>query len=180
MRVYCFLMLFRVSSAVSLLPVARRVSVKSLPAITRRGMVTASVGATTKPPALITTPIYYVNGQPHIGHVYTTLASDVVARFMRLDGHEVKFLTGTDEHGQKVRLPKPETKPAPLSEAQRGLQAEAETEASLMLSFRLCLVLRPRLRLSLRLSLRLRLRLSLTPKLKPTPSPSSSLKGGAG
>ena len=55
-----------------------------------------------KPPAFITTPIYYVNGQPHIGHVYTTLAADVVARFMRLDGHEVKFLTGTDEHGQKV------------------------------------------------------------------------------
>ena len=50
----------------------------------------------------MTTPIYYVNGAPHIGHVYTTLACDVVARFKRLDGHEVKFLTGTDEHGQKV------------------------------------------------------------------------------
>ena len=50
----------------------------------------------------LTTPIYYVNDSPHIGHAYTTLASDALARFMRLDGYEVKFLTGTDEHGQKV------------------------------------------------------------------------------
>lgn len=50
----------------------------------------------------ITTPIYYVNDSPHIGHAYTTLACDVLARFKRLDGYEVKFLTGTDEHGQKV------------------------------------------------------------------------------
>ncbi|MCP5373553.1 MAG: methionine--tRNA ligase [Hyphomicrobiales bacterium] len=50
----------------------------------------------------ITTPIYYVNDSPHIGHAYTTLACDALARFMRLDGCDVKFLTGTDEHGQKV------------------------------------------------------------------------------
>ncbi len=50
----------------------------------------------------VTTPIYYVNDVPHIGHMYTTLACDVLARFKRLDGHNVKFLTGTDEHGQKV------------------------------------------------------------------------------
>jgi len=50
----------------------------------------------------ITTPIYYVNDAPHIGHAYTTLACDVIARFMRLDGREVKFLTGTDEHGQNI------------------------------------------------------------------------------
>ena len=50
----------------------------------------------------ITTPIYYVNDAPHIGHAYTTLACDVLARFMRLDGYDVHFLTGTDEHGQKV------------------------------------------------------------------------------
>ena len=50
----------------------------------------------------ITTPIYYVNDKPHIGHAYTTLACDVLARFMRLDGRHVMFLTGTDEHGQKV------------------------------------------------------------------------------
>ncbi len=52
----------------------------------------------------ITTPIYYVNDMPHIGHAYTTLACDVIARFKRLDGFNVFFLTGTDEHGQKVEL----------------------------------------------------------------------------
>ena len=52
----------------------------------------------------ITTPIYYVNDVPHIGHAYTTLACDVIARFKRLDGFNVFFLTGTDEHGQKVEL----------------------------------------------------------------------------
>ena len=51
----------------------------------------------------ITTPIYYVNDVPHIGHAYTTIASDVVARYKRLEGFEVFFLTGTDEHGQKVQ-----------------------------------------------------------------------------
>ena len=56
----------------------------------------------SKSPFYITTPIYYVNDSPHIGHAYTTLACDVLARFKRLDGFEVKFLTGTDEHGQKV------------------------------------------------------------------------------
>jgi methionyl-tRNA synthetase len=49
-----------------------------------------------------TTPIYYVNDVPHIGHAYATLACDVMARFKRLDGYDVRFLTGTDEHGQKV------------------------------------------------------------------------------
>jgi methionyl-tRNA synthetase len=51
----------------------------------------------------VTTPIYYVNDAPHIGHMYTTLACDVLARFKRLDGYRVRFLTGTDEHGQKVQ-----------------------------------------------------------------------------
>jgi methionyl-tRNA synthetase len=50
----------------------------------------------------VTTPIYYVNDVPHIGHAYTTLACDAIARFARLDGRRVYFLTGTDEHGQKV------------------------------------------------------------------------------
>jgi len=53
-------------------------------------------------PFYITTPIYYVNDVPHIGHAYTTLACDIMARFKRLDDNDVFFLTGTDEHGQKV------------------------------------------------------------------------------
>ncbi|MCX7914466.1 MAG: class I tRNA ligase family protein, partial [Thermodesulfovibrionales bacterium] len=50
----------------------------------------------------VTTPIYYVNDIPHIGHAYTTIAADILARYYRLKGKEVFFLTGTDEHGQKV------------------------------------------------------------------------------
>jgi methionyl-tRNA synthetase len=50
----------------------------------------------------VTTPIYYVNDAPHIGHAYTTIACDTIARFARLEGRRVRFLTGTDEHGQKV------------------------------------------------------------------------------
>src|SRR5690242_3174131 len=53
-------------------------------------------------PYYLTTPIFYVNDAPHIGHAYTMVASDALARFMRLDGRRVHFLTGTDEHGQKV------------------------------------------------------------------------------
>jgi methionyl-tRNA synthetase len=53
-------------------------------------------------PFFVTTPIYYVNDLPHLGHAYPTVAADALARFMRLDGRRVKFLTGTDEHGQKV------------------------------------------------------------------------------
>lgn len=56
----------------------------------------------SKPTFYITTPIYYVNDVPHIGHAYTSLACDVLARFKRLDGYDVMLLTGTDEHGQKV------------------------------------------------------------------------------
>jgi len=53
-------------------------------------------------PYYLTTPIYYVNDAPHLGHAYTTVACDALARFMRLDGRPVRLLTGTDEHGQKV------------------------------------------------------------------------------
>lgn len=50
----------------------------------------------------LTSPIYYVNSKPHIGHSYTNIAGDALARFERLSGKDVKFLTGTDEHGQKI------------------------------------------------------------------------------
>jgi methionyl-tRNA synthetase len=62
-----------------------------------------SLSATTTDdtrPFQITTPIYYVNDKPHIGHAYTSTACDVIARFMRLNGRDVFFLSGTDEHGQ--------------------------------------------------------------------------------
>ena len=57
-----------------------------------------------KPSYYVTTAISYPNGAPHIGHAYTSIAADVMARFKRLDGYDVFFLTGTDEHGQKVVL----------------------------------------------------------------------------
>jgi methionyl-tRNA synthetase len=50
----------------------------------------------------VTTPLYYVNDVPHIGHAYTTIAADVLARWKRLRGENVFFLTGTDEHGAKI------------------------------------------------------------------------------
>ncbi len=66
----------------------------------------------------VTTPIYYVNGPPHIGHAYTSIAADVLARFKRLDGFDVFFLTGTDEHGQKVEQ----------AAAEAGLDPQAFTD----------------------------------------------------
>src|SRR5206468_1614512 len=54
-------------------------------------------------PFYLTTPIYYVNDAPHIGHAYTTLAADALARWRRLWGDDVVFLTGTDEHGLKIQ-----------------------------------------------------------------------------
>ena len=56
-----------------------------------------------RPRRYITTPIYYASGEPHIGHAYTTILADVLARFARQNGSEVFFLTGTDEHGQKMQ-----------------------------------------------------------------------------
>ena len=53
-------------------------------------------------PFYITTPIYYVNDVPHLGHAYTTIVADTLARFHRMRGDETRFLTGTDEHGQKI------------------------------------------------------------------------------
>ena len=59
----------------------------------------------TATPFYITTAISYPNGNPHIGHAYETIAADVLARFKRLDGFDVRFMTGTDEHGQKMQTP---------------------------------------------------------------------------
>lgn len=73
-------------------------------------------------PFYVTTPIYYVNDDPHIGHAYTTLACDVLSRFKRLDGYNVHFLTGTDEHGQKVEKAAEAAKTDPKSFTDRVSQ----------------------------------------------------------
>src|SRR3954454_25156081 len=58
---------------------------------------------TTNKTFYITTPIYYPNDKLHIGHAYTTVAGDAMARYKRLPGDDVMYLTGTDEHGQKIQ-----------------------------------------------------------------------------
>ena len=58
----------------------------------------------SKPTYYITTPIYYPSGKAHIGHSYCTVATDAIARYKRMQGYDVMFLTGTDEHGQKIEL----------------------------------------------------------------------------
>lgn len=68
----------------------------------------------------ITTPIYYVNGAPHVGHAYTTFAADTLARWHRLAGDDVRFLTGTDEHGQKVEK----------SAKEKGITPKAHVDAT--------------------------------------------------
>lgn len=67
----------------------------------------------------VTTPIYYVNDAPHIGHAYTTVTADALARWHRLVGDEVKFLTGTDEHGLKVKRSAQANGLTPLEQADR-------------------------------------------------------------
>ncbi|MCG6963208.1 MAG: methionine--tRNA ligase [Acidobacteria bacterium] len=67
----------------------------------------------------ITTPIYYVNDLPHIGHIYTTVMADVIARYQRLCGRSVRFLTGTDEHGQKIERAAREQGVEPIELADR-------------------------------------------------------------
>jgi methionyl-tRNA synthetase len=70
----------------------------------------------------VTTPIYYVNDIPHIGHAYTTVAADVLARYKRLAGYEVFFLTGTDEHGKKVEKAAAKNGERPIELANRVVQ----------------------------------------------------------
>ncbi len=71
-------------------------------------------------PFYVTTPIFYPNGVPHIGHAYTALTTDAIARFARLDGRDVHFLTGTDEHGLKMKQTALKEGLAPLELADRN------------------------------------------------------------
>ena len=63
----------------------------------------------------ITTPIYYPSAKPHMGHAYSSIVSDVFARFKTIDGYKVHFLTGTDEHGQKIQRAAKDNKMDPLN-----------------------------------------------------------------
>ena len=70
-------------------------------------------------PFYLTTPIYYVNDEPHIGHVYTTVVADALARYRRATGWDVRFVTGTDEHGQKIERAAAKLGIAPIELADR-------------------------------------------------------------
>jgi len=74
----------------------------------------------------ITTPIYYVTDAPHIGHLYTTVAADIMAHYHRMLGKDVWFLTGTDEHGQKIQKKAKETGETPIALADRVVQRYLE------------------------------------------------------
>lgn len=82
----------------------------------------------------VTTPIYYVNDMPHIGSAYTTIAADVLARYHRLQGRDVFFLTGTDEHGRKVERAAAERGETPLQLADRVVRRYTELLPKLEIS----------------------------------------------
>ena len=83
----------------------------------------------------ITTPIYYVNDKPHIGHAYTTTICDVFARFMRFAGDDVFFLTGTDEHGLKIEKSAQARGISPQALADENAKEFKDMMAQLQLSF---------------------------------------------
>ncbi len=86
-------------------------------------------------PFYITTPIYYVNDVPHIGHAYTTIAADVLARFHRLLGDDVFFLTGTDEHGQKIESQAKKNNESPQELSNRVVEKFKEIWTTLNISY---------------------------------------------
>jgi methionyl-tRNA synthetase len=93
------------------------------------------VSKTSKPTFYISTPIYYVNDIPHIGHAYTTIIADTLARFNRLQAKDVFFLTGTDEHGQKVEKAAAEKGLKPLELADRVVVRFKDLWKALNISF---------------------------------------------
>jgi methionyl-tRNA synthetase len=108
------------------------------PAQKRSGDAAASrraTGASTKAPYFVTTPIFYPNGVPHIGHAYTAMVTDAIARFQRLDGLDVRFLTGTDEHGLKMQQTAIAEGLTPLALADRNSARFREMMAALNISY---------------------------------------------
>ncbi len=82
----------------------------------------------------ITTPIYYVNDKPHIGHAYTSVATDFIARFMSLRGNDVRFQTGTDEHGLKIQKAADASKIDPIHLCNKNSQIFRDLTVTLNLS----------------------------------------------
>jgi methionyl-tRNA synthetase len=89
-------------------PLARRAAPMPLPHRSLRSVAAAASSSSSsggdRDTFTITTPLFYVNAAPHMGSAYPTIAADVVARYQRLRGRRVRFVTGTDEHGEKIAL----------------------------------------------------------------------------
>ncbi len=83
----------------------------------------------------LTTPIYYINGPPHLGHAYTTIVADAMARYRRLAGDDVFFLTGTDEHGDKIAQAAARAGEAPQALADRNAKAFRDEWAALGITY---------------------------------------------
>src|SRR4051794_36459059 len=97
---------------------------------------TVMASATNSQPAyFLTTPIFYPNGVPHIGHAYTAMVTDAIARFQRLDGFDVLFLTGTDEHGLKMQQTAIAEGLTPLALADRNSARFRDMMAALNISY---------------------------------------------
>jgi methionyl-tRNA synthetase len=90
---------------------------------------------TTSTPYFLTTPIFYPNGVPHIGHAYTAMVTDAIARFQRLDGFDVRFLTGTDEHGLKMQQTAVAEGLTPLALADRNSARFRDMMSALNISY---------------------------------------------
>jgi methionyl-tRNA synthetase len=88
-----------------------------------------------RPAYFLTTPIFYPNGVPHIGHAYTAMVTDALARFQRLDGFDVRFLTGTDEHGLKMQQTAIAEGLTPLALADRNSARFRDMMAALNISY---------------------------------------------
>jgi methionyl-tRNA synthetase len=95
----------------------------------------SSAIASSRPAYFLTTPIFYPNGVPHIGHAYTAMVTDAIARFQRLDGYDVRFLTGTDEHGLKMQQTAVAEGLSPLALADRNSARFRDMMAALNISY---------------------------------------------
>ena len=121
------------NAAVQAAPVAKRAkptTPRVKPAVATQPAVPA--GRNTY---FITTPIFYPNGLPHIGHAYTAMVTDAMARFQRLDGFDVRFLTGTDEHGLKMQQTAVAEGLTPLALADRNSARFREMMTALNISY---------------------------------------------
>ena len=121
------------NTAVQAAPIAKRAkptTPRAKPAVATQPAVAAERNT-----YFITTPIFYPNGIPHIGHAYTAMVTDAIARFQRLDGFDVRFLTGTDEHGLKMQQTAIAEGLTPLALADRNSARFREMMTALNISY---------------------------------------------